>query len=114
MLKNTLASGSTRVSAKEVMLTGDHKAGGNLTVSGQTALTLDQAHLAAEKNLQLATDGKLTQNGGAFTAATDTTLTAKISRRVRMSRPVLVVTLPLTLQKTRRLRVKISPGRMPR
>ena len=77
VLKNTLASGSTRVSAKEVTLTGDHKAGGNLTVSGQTALTLDQAHLAAEKNLQLATDGKLTQNGGAFTAATDTTLTAK-------------------------------------
>ena len=77
VLKNTLASGSTRVSAKEVTLTGDHKAGGNLTVSGQTALTLDQAHIAAEKNLQLATDGKLTQNGGAFTAATDTTLTAK-------------------------------------
>ncbi|MEE4405560.1 hemagglutinin repeat-containing protein [Enterobacter mori] len=76
VLKNTLASGSTRVSAKEVMLTGDHKAGGNLTVSGQSALTLDQAHIAAEKNLQLATNGTLTQNGGAFTAGTDTTLTA--------------------------------------
>lgn len=76
VLKNTLASGSTRVSAKEVMLTGDHKAGGNLTVSGQSALTLDQAHIAAEKNLQLATNGTLTQNGGAFTAGTDTTLKA--------------------------------------
>ena len=76
VLKNTLASGSTRVSAKEVTLTGDHKAGDNLTVSGQSALTLDQAHIAAEKNLQLATNGTLTQNGGAFTAGTDTTLTA--------------------------------------
>lgn len=76
VLKNTLASGSTRVSAKEVTLTGDHKAGGNLTVSGQSALTLDQAHIAAENNLQLATNGTLTQNGGAFTAGTDTTLTA--------------------------------------
>jgi len=76
VLKNTLASGSTRVSAKEVTLTGDHKAGGNLTVSGQSALTLDQAHIAAEKNLLLATNGTLTQNGGAFTAGTDTTLTA--------------------------------------
>ncbi|MCT6664290.1 hemagglutinin repeat-containing protein [Enterobacter mori] len=76
VLKNTLASGSTRVSAKEVMLTGDHKAGGNLTVSGQSALTLDQAHIAAGNNLQLATNGTLTQNGGAFTAGTDTTLTA--------------------------------------
>lgn len=76
VLKNTLASGSTRVSAKEVTLTGDHKAGGNLTVSGQSVLTLDQAHIAAEKNLLLATNGTLTQNGGAFTAGTDTTLTA--------------------------------------
>lgn len=76
VLKNTLASGSTRVTAKEVTLTGDHKAGGNLTVSGQSALTLDQAHIAAENNLQLATNGTLTQNGGAFTAGTDTTLTA--------------------------------------
>nr|WP_286087760.1 hemagglutinin repeat-containing protein [Enterobacter asburiae] len=76
VLKNTIASGSTRVTAKEVTLTGDHKAGGNLTVSGQSALTLDQAHIAAENNLQLATNGTLTQNGGAFTAGTDTTLTA--------------------------------------
>nr|WP_283247323.1 hemagglutinin repeat-containing protein [Enterobacter mori] len=76
VLKNTLASGSTRVSAKEVTLSGDHKAGDNLTVSGQSALTLDQAHIAAENNLQLATNGTLTQNGGAFTAGTDTTLTA--------------------------------------
>lgn len=76
VLKNTLASGSTRVSAKEVTITGDHKTGGNLTVSGQSALTLDQAHIAAENNLQLATNGTLTQNGGAFTAGTDTTLTA--------------------------------------
>ncbi|MFP5975329.1 hemagglutinin repeat-containing protein [Enterobacter mori] len=76
VLKNTLASGSTRVSAKEVTLTGDHKAGGNFTVSGQSALTLNQAHIAAENNLQLATNGILTQNGGAFTAGTDTTLTA--------------------------------------
>ncbi|MEP8549947.1 hemagglutinin repeat-containing protein [Enterobacter mori] len=76
VLKNTLASGSTRVSAKEVTLTGDHKAGGNLTVSGQSALTLNQSHIAAENNLQLATNGTFTQNGGAFTAGTDTILTA--------------------------------------
>nr|WP_276516151.1 hemagglutinin repeat-containing protein [Enterobacter quasimori] len=76
VLKNTLASGSTTVSAADVTLIGDHKAGGNLTVSGQSALTLDQAHIAAEKNLQLATNGTLTQNGGAFTAGTDTALTA--------------------------------------
>ncbi len=76
MLKNTLASGSTTVSAADVTLRGDHKAGGNVTVSGQTALTLDQAHVAADNNLQLTTRGTLTQNGGAFTAANDATLAA--------------------------------------
>lgn len=76
VLKNTLASGSTTVSAADVTLRGDHKAGGNVTVSGQTALTLDQAHVAADNNLQLTTRGKLTQNGGAFTAANDATLAA--------------------------------------
>lgn len=74
VLKNTLASGSTTVSAADVTLRGDHKAGGNVTVSGQTALTLDQAHVAADNNLQLTTRGTLTQNGGAFTAANDATL----------------------------------------
>ncbi|HAS1204008.1 TPA: hemagglutinin repeat-containing protein [Enterobacter cloacae] len=76
VLKNTLASGSTTVSAADVTLRGDHKAGGNATVSGQTALTLDQAHVAADNNLQLTTRGTLTQNGGAFTAANDATLAA--------------------------------------
>lgn len=76
VLKNTLASGSTMVSAADVTLRGDHKAGGNVTVSGQTALTLDQAHVAADNNLQLTTRGMLTQNGGAFTAANDATLAA--------------------------------------
>lgn len=76
VLKNTLASGSTTVSAADVTLRGDHKAGGNVMVSGQTALTLDQAHVAADNNLQLTTRGTLTQNGGAFTAANDATLAA--------------------------------------
>ncbi|WP_249418661.1 hemagglutinin repeat-containing protein [Enterobacter cloacae] len=76
VLKDTLASGSTTVNAADVTLRGDHKAGGNVTVSGQTALTLDQAHVAADNNLQLTTRGTLTQNGGAFTAANDATLAA--------------------------------------
>lgn len=77
VLKNSLASGSTTVSAADVRLRGEHKAGGSLTVSGQSALTLDQARIAADGNLQLTTGGTLTQNGGAFTAANDATLAAK-------------------------------------
>ncbi|HHA1669483.1 TPA: hemagglutinin repeat-containing protein [Enterobacter roggenkampii] len=77
VLKNTLASGSTTVTGSDVTLSGDHKAGGDVTFSGQMALTLDQAHVAADKNLQLTTRGTLTQNGGAFTAENDTTVAAK-------------------------------------
>lgn len=77
VLKNSLASGSTTVSAADVTLRGEHKAGGSLTVSGQSALALDQARIAADENLHLTTGGTLTQNGGAFTAANDATLAAK-------------------------------------
>ncbi|HFT7228016.1 TPA: hemagglutinin repeat-containing protein [Enterobacter chengduensis] len=77
VLKNSLASGSTTVSAADVTLRGEHKAGESLTISGQSALTLDQARIAADKNLQLTTGGTLTQSGGAFTAANDATLVAK-------------------------------------
>lgn len=77
VLKNTLASGSTTVTASEVTLSGDHKAGGDINVSGQQAVTLAQARLAADKNLQLTTSGTLVQNGGSFMAAGDATLAAK-------------------------------------
>ncbi|WP_425249251.1 hemagglutinin repeat-containing protein [Enterobacter asburiae] len=77
VLKNSLASGSTTVSAADVTLRGDHKAGGSLIVSGQSALMLDQAHIAADKNLHLTTGGTLTQNGGTFSAANDATLATK-------------------------------------
>ncbi|WP_305145899.1 hemagglutinin repeat-containing protein [Enterobacter pasteurii] len=77
VLKNTLASGSTTVTASEVTLSGDHKAGGDINVSGQQAVTLAQARLAADKNLQLTTSGTLAQNGGSFMAAGDATLAAK-------------------------------------
>ncbi|HAT3905068.1 TPA: filamentous hemagglutinin N-terminal domain-containing protein, partial [Citrobacter koseri] len=77
VLKNSLASGNTTVAGTDVTLSGDHKADGNVNVTGQTALTLDNTRVAADNNLQLTTGGRLTQNGGSLTAVTDTTLTAK-------------------------------------
>jgi filamentous hemagglutinin len=76
VLKNSLASGNTTITGTDVTLSGDHKAGGNINVTGQMALTLDQTRVAADKNLQLTTSGRLTQNGGSLTSATDTTLAA--------------------------------------
>jgi filamentous haemagglutinin family N-terminal domain len=76
VVKNSLASGNTTATGTDITLSGEHKAGGNMTAHGQTALTLDNAQLAADKNLQLTTDGKLTQIGGLLTAGVDTSLTA--------------------------------------
>ncbi|WP_445336176.1 hemagglutinin repeat-containing protein [Citrobacter koseri] len=76
VLKNSLASGNTAVTGTEVVLSGDHQAGGNLTATAQGGLTLDKAQMASGRSLQLTAGGKLTQNGGSLTAATDTRLTA--------------------------------------
>lgn len=82
VVKNSLASGNTTVTGTEITLSGEHKAGSNMTAHGQTALTLDNTQLAADKNLQLTTDGKLTQNGGSLTAGVDASLTAnRLSQR---------------------------------
>lgn len=82
VVKNSLASGNTTVTGTEITLSGEHKAGGNMTPHGQTALTLDNTQLAADKNLQLTTDGKMMQNGGSLTAGVDASLTAnRLSQR---------------------------------
>ncbi|EJE3041425.1 hemagglutinin repeat-containing protein [Salmonella enterica] len=76
VLKNSLASGSTTATGTAVVFSGDHQAGGNLMATAQGGLTLDKSRVASGRSLQLTTDGKLTQNGGFLTAATDTRLTA--------------------------------------
>ncbi|MCU6677675.1 hemagglutinin repeat-containing protein [Leclercia tamurae] len=67
MLKNSLASGSTRISGTNVTLTGEHKAGESLSVAGRDALTLNDARIVADQHLELSSSGRLTQNGGELT-----------------------------------------------
>ncbi|MDM2934053.1 hemagglutinin repeat-containing protein [Citrobacter sp. Cu233] len=77
VLKDSLASGNTAVSGTEVTLSGDNKAGGNLNVTGTTALTLNQSRLVADKNLALSSSGQIIQNGGELTAGQNATLSAQ-------------------------------------
>nr|EFR8160784.1 filamentous hemagglutinin N-terminal domain-containing protein [Escherichia coli] len=50
VLKNSLAGGSTTVTGTDVSLSGDNKAGGNLSVTGTTGLTLNQSRLVTDKH----------------------------------------------------------------
>lgn len=77
VLKDSLASGNTTVTAADVTLSGDNKAGGSLAVTGQRALTLEKTRLTADNNLSLASSGQIVQNGGELTAGQDATLSAQ-------------------------------------
>jgi filamentous hemagglutinin len=76
-VSNSLASGALTAKGQSVTLTGDHKANGNITVSGQEALALNGAQVSAGQNLLLSSAGVLSQNGGSLSSAQDMTVTAK-------------------------------------
>ncbi|HBC6557378.1 TPA: contact-dependent inhibition effector tRNA nuclease [Escherichia coli] len=77
VLKNSLAGGSTTVTGTDVSLSGDNKAGGNLSVTGTTELTLNQSRLVTDKNLVLSSSGQIVQNGGELTAGQNAMLSAQ-------------------------------------
>ncbi|QLW75965.1 hemagglutinin repeat-containing protein [Citrobacter freundii] len=75
-VKSSLASGAVSMKGQEVALSGDHKAGDNLSITSQGAIALTDSALVSDKNLQLTAQGTLVQNGGALTAGQDIVLTA--------------------------------------
>ncbi|WP_252405481.1 contact-dependent inhibition effector tRNA nuclease [Escherichia coli] len=77
VLKNSLAGGNTTVTGTDVSLSGDNKAGGNLSVAGTTGLTLNQSRLVTDKNLVLSSSGQIVQNGGELTAGQNAMLSAQ-------------------------------------
>ncbi len=77
VVSNSLASGALTVKGQHVTLTGDHKAGDDLTISSQGDIALNQTTLLSDKNLYLSADGTLAQNGGTLTAGQNLALRAK-------------------------------------
>ncbi len=76
-VNNSLATGAVTAKGQGVTLTGDHKAGGNLSVSSQSDIVLSNGTLNSDKDLSLTAGGRITQQNEKLTAGRDVTLAAK-------------------------------------
>ncbi|MBZ9257363.1 hemagglutinin repeat-containing protein, partial [Escherichia coli] len=73
----SLATGAVTAKGQGVTLTGDHKAGGNLSVSSRSDIVLSNGTLNSDKDLSLTAGGRITQQNEKLTAGRDVTLAAK-------------------------------------
>ena len=76
-VNNSLATGAVTAKSQGVTLTGDHKAGGNLSVSSRSDIVLSNGTLNSDKDLSLTAGGRITQQNEKLTAGRDVTLAAK-------------------------------------
>ncbi|WNK06516.1 contact-dependent inhibition effector tRNA nuclease (plasmid) [Escherichia coli] len=76
-VNNSLATGAVTAKGQGVTLTGDHKAGGNLSVSSRRDIVLSNGTLNSDKDLSLTAGGRITQQNEKLTAGRDVTLAAK-------------------------------------
>ncbi|WHP32246.1 hemagglutinin repeat-containing protein [Trabulsiella odontotermitis] len=75
-VNNSLATGAITAKGQSVTLAGDHKAGGNLTVSSQSDIALGNGSLNSDNDLSLTASGKITQQNEKLIAGRDATLRA--------------------------------------
>lgn len=76
-VRNSLASGAITANGQAVAFTGDHKAGGNITVNSQGNIALSNGSLNSDNDLVLNASGNITHTGEKLTAGRDVSLTAK-------------------------------------
>ncbi|ENR3883304.1 filamentous hemagglutinin N-terminal domain-containing protein, partial [Escherichia coli] len=76
-VNNSLATGAVTAKGQGVTLTGDHKAGDNLSVSSRSDIVLSNGTLNSDKDLSLTAGGRITQQNEKLTAGRDVTLAAK-------------------------------------
>ena len=76
-VNNSLATGAISAKGQSITLTGDHKAGGNLTVSSQSDIALGNGSLNSDNDLSLTASGNITQQNEKLTAGRDANLQAK-------------------------------------
>ncbi|EFT3110338.1 filamentous hemagglutinin N-terminal domain-containing protein [Escherichia coli] len=76
-VNNSLATGAVTAKGQGVTLTGDHKAGGNLSVSSRSDIVLSNGTFNSDKDLSLTAGGRITQQNEKLTAGRDVTLAAK-------------------------------------
>ncbi len=76
-LKNSLASGAITAKGESLALSGDHKAGGDITLNSQSDLALQDGSLNSDRDLVLNASGTLSHSKTKLTAGRDVSLTAQ-------------------------------------
>ncbi len=76
-MHNSLASGAITAKGESMALTGDHKAGGNITLNSQSELALQDGSLNSDRDLVLDARGTLSHGNAKLTAGQDVSLTAQ-------------------------------------
>ena len=76
-LKNSLASGAITAKGESLTLSGDHKAGGDITLNSQSDLALQDGSLNSDRDLVLNASGTLSQSKTKLTAGRDVSLAAQ-------------------------------------
>jgi len=74
---NSLASGALSAKGESLALTGDHKAGGNISLNSQGDIALSNGSLNSDGDLALNARGTISHANEKLTAGRDATLTAK-------------------------------------
>ncbi|AUX92565.1 hemagglutinin repeat-containing protein [Mixta gaviniae] len=67
-LKNSLTSGALSAQGESLVLNGDHKAGGAVTLKGKQDVTLNAGALVSDDAIAVQGNGQLTLNGSKLTA----------------------------------------------
>ncbi len=75
-LKNSLTSGALTAKGDSIALSGDHKAGGAVTLNAQRDVTLNAGALVSDSAIALSGSGQLALNNGKLTAGKDIQLRA--------------------------------------
>ncbi|MEW7313272.1 hemagglutinin repeat-containing protein [Buttiauxella gaviniae] len=76
-VKNSLASGNLTAKGDSIALSGEHKAGGALSVSGVREISINDAQLASDSDISLNSQGQISVANGSLTAAKNLSLAAR-------------------------------------
>ncbi|MGD8164925.1 hemagglutinin repeat-containing protein [Pantoea sp. FN0307] len=75
-LKNSLTSGALTAKGESIALSGDHKAGGAVTLNGVQEVAVNAGSLVSDSTISLTGNGKVALNQGKLTAGKDIQLSA--------------------------------------
>lgn len=109
-VKNSLASGSFTAKGESLTLNGEHKAGGALSVTSQSDISLNDAQLASDSNISLNSQGKFNVANSSITAAKNLTLATRDLEVDQTSRGDAAQNITATLSGTGNMQGQLTAG----